>query len=87
MRQQQAQQGYAYAPQPVVPPETYPRVMQTPYTVPMPVQPVGSVSPTFLPRSDESVWSRLGKNVAQGWLNSTGWHVFDYTRNVDLFGR
>ncbi len=44
-----------------------------------------NVSPTFMPRPDESIWSRLGKNVMQGWINSTGWHVFDYSRSIDLF--
>lgn len=73
-------------PYPVQPPVEWPVAMQTPYAAPMPSH-SGGVSPTFLPHEEESVLGRLFKNVAQGWIASTGWHVYDYSRTVDLFGR
>ncbi len=73
-------------PFPVAPPSEWPGAMRTPYAGPTPAH-AGGVTPTFLPEDDESVWSRLGKNIFQGWIGSTGWHTFDYARTVDLFGR
>lgn len=72
-------------PFPIQPPQEWPAAMQTPYAGPTPVM-SGGMTPTFLPRKDESVWARLGKNIAQGWLGSTGWQIFDLSRTVDLFG-
>jgi len=82
-----AVQPISLQPTAVIPPDTNPVAMQTPYASPMAANPAGNVSPTFLPVADENVWSRLGRNITQGWLNSTGWHAFDFTRNVDLFRR
>jgi hypothetical protein len=73
-------------PFPVQPPPEWPEAMRTAYAGPTPVQ-AGGVTPTFLPKDDEPVWSRLGKNIVQGWIGSTGWHTYDYARTVDLFGR
>jgi hypothetical protein len=42
-------------------------------------------SPTFLPDPEEGVMTRTGKNIAQGWLASTGWHIFDMAQQVDFF--
>ena len=76
----------AHLAQPIMPPKDFPEQMQTPYLAPRPVPSMG-VTPTFLPGEDESVWSRLGKNVTQGAIGSTGWHLFDFARSVDFFGR
>jgi hypothetical protein len=75
-----------YYPQPVAPPPQFPAAMQTQYASPIPFH-AGGVTPTFLPHDGENIWSRLGKNVAQGMIGSTGWHIFDFARNVDFFGR
>lgn len=75
-----------YFPQPVSPPPQFPPAMQTSYAAPIPFH-AGGVTPTFLPAAGENIWSRLGKNVAQGMIGSTGWHVFDFARSVDFFGR
>jgi hypothetical protein len=64
----------------------WPMAMQTPYAAPMFLH-NGGISPTFLPSEEESVFCRLFKNLAQGWIASTGWHIWDYSRTVDLFGR
>jgi hypothetical protein len=71
---------------PVKPPETYPVAMQTAYAGPQPVM-TGGVTPTFLPANNEGIFGRLAKNVAQGMVGSTGWHIFDYARTIDMFGR
>lgn len=78
---QRADTGY---PQPIIPPEEYPKAMRTPYASITPVY-QGGVSPTFLPRDNEEVFGRLGKNMLQGVLASSGWHIYDYSRSVDLF--
>lgn len=79
------QQATVTGPIAATPPTTNPVSMQTPYVVPATVQPGGSVSPTFLPVGNENAWGRLCKNVAQGWMNSTGWHIFDLSRSIDFF--
>jgi hypothetical protein len=73
-------------PYPVKPPAEWPSAMHTAYAGPVPVQ-HGGVTPTFLPQEGEGVFERLGKNVAQGLVGSTGWHIFDFARTVDLFRR
>jgi hypothetical protein len=45
----------------------------------------GMHSPTFLPKKKEGWMLRLGKNMLQGMFNAFGWHMHDYTSNVDLF--
>lgn len=86
-RYREREQSYPhYAPQPVMPPQQFPMAMQTPYAAPVPFH-AGGISPTFLPDRDESLPLRLLKNVGQGAIASTGWHVFDFARTVDFFGR
>lgn len=75
-----------YVPTPVQPPQQFPQAMQTPFAAPIPFH-AGGVTPTFLPEGDESILGRLGKNIGQGMIGSFGWHVFDFARNVDMFGR
>lgn len=75
-----------YVPTPIQPPQQFPQAMQTQFAAPIPFH-AGGVSPTFLPDDGESVFSRLGKNIGQGMIASTGWHVFDFARTVDMFGR
>lgn len=75
-----------YVPTPVQPPQQFPQAMQTPFAAPIPFH-AGGVSPTFLPDQDEGILSRLGKNIGQGMIASAGWHIFDFARNVDMFGR
>ena len=75
-----------YVPTPVQPPQQFPQSMQTPFAAPIPFHAVG-VSPTFLPDEDEGIFSRLGKNIGQGMIPSTGWHIYDFARTVDMFGR
>lgn len=45
----------------------------------------GMHSPTFLPKKKEGWMLRLGKNMLQGMFNAFGWHMHDFTSNVDLF--
>jgi len=75
-----------YVPTPVQPPQQFPQSMQTPFAAPIPFH-AGGVSPTFLPDEDEGILSRLGKNIGQGMIASTGWHIYDFARTVDMFGR
>ena len=75
----------AYVPTPIQPPQQFPQAMQTPFAAPIPFH-AGGVSPTFLPDEDEGIFSRLGKNIGQGMIASTGWHVYDFARTVDMFG-
>lgn len=75
-----------YVPTPIQPPQQFPQAMQTQFASPIPFH-AGGVSPTFLPDNDESILSRLGKNIGQGMIASTGWHIFDFARTVDMFGR
>lgn len=58
--------------------------LQTPF---MPYHPpqIGGVTPTFLPVHGESVFSRLIRNIIQGFFGAMGWHIFDFTRTVDFF--
>jgi len=72
-------------PYPVQPPPYFPYSMQTPYASPTPVGAGGGITPTFLPKEDEGLFSRLGKNILQGMVGANGWHVYDYARTVDLF--
>lgn len=81
---QNQQPNFHHFPHPIMPPENFPQAMQTPYAAPIPHH-AGGITPTFLPEEDGNIWMRLGKNVAQGMIGSTGWHVFDFARNVDLF--
>lgn len=74
-------------PYPVQPPSDWPKAMQTPYAGPVPVMGGGGITPTFLPVQDEDPFARLIRNVANGLVGSTGWHIFDFSRSVDLFGR
>jgi hypothetical protein len=67
----------------VIPPKEYPETMRTPFAEPTGI---GGVTPTFLPMKKEQIFARLGKNIVQGMVGSTGWHVFDFARNVDFFG-
>ncbi len=73
-------------PAPVIPPESYPKAMQSPFAAPAPFH-AGGITPTFLPNEKHGVFSRLAMNIAQGWVGSTGWHVFDFARSVDMFGQ
>lgn len=73
-------------PYPVAPPKEWPAAMHTPYAGPSGAPSMG-VTPTFLPTEDEGIFSRLAKNAAQGAIGAVGWHVFDFARTVDLFGR
>lgn len=72
-------------PTPVHPPQQYPQSMQTQFAAPIPFH-AGGITPTFLPEDDESIVSRLFKNIGQGMIGSSGWHVFDLARTVDFFG-
>lgn len=45
------------------------------------------VSPTFLPKKNESIFSRLFANIGNGIVASFGWHLFSYAQVVDIFGR
>ncbi len=67
----------------IVQPETQNKYLDTPRVL-TPTR-AGMHSPTFLPKKSENWLSRLGKNMVQGVLNSFGWHLHDYTANVDLF--
>ena len=71
-------------PRPVVPPEDYPKSMQTPF-VHSGYQQMGGMTPTFLPDDEEGVFTRLVKNMGQGAIGSSGWHIFDLARSVDFF--
>lgn len=71
-------------PTPIIPPDHFPEAMRTPYASATPVY-GGGTSPTFLPGSGENVFERLTKNMVQGALSAAGWHIFDFTRAVDLF--
>ena len=73
-------------PYPVQPPGEYPEAMRTPFVGPTQAV-AGGITPTFLPQSGEGLASRLVKNIAQGAIGSTGWHIFDFARSVDFFGR
>lgn len=77
------QQMASHLPFPVTPPADWPASMRTPYVAPTRI--VG-ITPTFLPADDENIVSRLLKNILQGWVGATGWHIFDFTQAVDLFG-
>jgi len=72
-------------PQVIVPPQTAHHSMQTPYVQPQIVSAGGMQSPTFLPATGESVFSRIVKNILQGWLTATGWQIFEAGRATDLF--
>jgi hypothetical protein len=76
----------AYVPTPIQPPQQFPPSMQTPFAAPVPFH-AGGITPTFLPVGDESIWTRLGKNIGQGMVGSFGWQIFDFARTVDMFGR
>lgn len=69
---------------PVVPPTTLPVVMQTPYAQ-QSHSPAGSMTPTFIPRDDESIPMRLAKNITQGALGSAGWHLYSLANSIDFF--
>lgn len=71
---------------PVIPPKEYPVALRTPHMSPHPMAPTGGVTPTFLPDDKPDRFSRLGKNIAQGMIGVTGWHVHEYLRHVDMFG-
>lgn len=95
IQQHQAQPGMmgfphtpypVYVPQPVQPPNNFPMVMQTPFAAPVPFH-AGGISPTFLPDDDEPILLRLLKNMTQGAVASSGWHMFDLARSTDWFGR
>jgi hypothetical protein len=75
-----------YVPTPIQPPQQFPQAMQTPFAAPVPFH-AGGVTPTFLPEDGEGIFTRLGKNIGQGMIGSFGWQVFDFARNVDMFGR
>lgn len=45
----------------------------------------GMHSPTFLPKKKEGWLLRLGKNMLQGVVSAFGWHMHDFSSNVDLF--
>lgn len=72
-----------HLPFPVTPPPEWPLAMRTPYLAPTRIH---GVTPTFLPADDENFLARLIKNIMQGWIGATGWHIFDFTQAVDLFG-
>jgi hypothetical protein len=74
-----------HAPVPIMPPEMYPTHMRTPYAHGPHHYPMGGVTPTFLPAEDESILARLGKNVVQGAIGSTGWHTFALAQSIDFF--
>lgn len=76
----------AQYPQPVMPPPEFPAAMRTPYAAGAPVY-SGGISPTFLPGDNDSNLERLVMNAAQGAISAVGWHIFDFSRAVDLFGR
>lgn len=66
----------------VIPSEDLPEVMRTPHVA---MSEMGGITPTFLPEKKEAIFSRLGKNIAQGMVGSTGWQVWAYARHVDMF--
>ncbi len=70
----------------VTPVEAHPN-LQTPYIAPQPTAPGGVQSPAFLPAEDESIFTRLGKNIMQGWVTATGWQIFMAGSSMDLFKR
>lgn len=70
-------------PQVVVPAPSAPSGTRTPYAAPTAFS--GDFFPTYMPDEDESVWSRLFKNMFQGILAAIGWAIWNYCRTVDLF--
>lgn len=71
-----------YYPTPASPPEDFPTVMQTPFVAPTGVP---TTSPAFLPGEGEGIASRLTKNMTQGAMGAVAWHLFEFTRSVDMF--
>lgn len=90
-QQQQAQRQPLVSPMqlnvavpfPVQPPQEWPRAMQTQYVAPT-LQASGA-TPTFLPADGESIPARLAKNIAQGCVGASGWHVFSMAQSIDMF--
>jgi hypothetical protein len=75
-------------PTPVIPPNEFPSAMRTWFAAPTPTPvSVGGITPTFLPVGRRDVFGRLVKNAAQGCVGAIGWHVYDFARNIDLFGQ
>lgn len=70
-------------PFPVQPPMEWPRAMQTQYVAPT-LQASGA-TPTFLPADGESIPARLAKNIAQGCVGASGWHIFSMAQSIDMF--
>lgn len=77
------QRPAAGAPAAVIQPDTSNPYMKTARVGSAPR--AGMHSPTFLPKKKEGWFSRLGKNMLQGMFNAMGWHVHDFTSNVDIF--
>lgn len=70
-------------PFPVQPPQEWPQAMQTQYVAPT-LQASGA-TPTFLPADGEGIATRLAKNIAQGCVGASGWHVFSMAQSIDMF--
>lgn len=73
----------AQMPRAVVPPKDAPLGLRTPFAAQLHY--IGEMSPTFLPLDGEDILERLMKNIVQGMISAIGWHVYSYTRTVDLF--
>ena len=70
-------------PGPIIPPQDYPAGMRTPYVTPS--RTGGGITPTFLPGEEEGIFERLAKNIGQGLIGATGWHIFEMAQSVDFF--
>ena len=75
-------QGATYYPTPAEPPAEFPVEMRTPFVAP---SGVATTSPSFLPVNGEGLAGRLTKNMAQGAMGAVAWHLFEFTRSVDMF--
>lgn len=53
---------------------------------PRPEFSMGAMSPVFVPKHHESVWTRLAQNVGNGFIASLGFHLWQMAMQVDIFG-
>lgn len=83
--QQQAAQGAQQARNPRVfyPPPNSPPGMRTPYVESDAWG--GEASPSWTPKEGESPWDRMFLNVIQGIISIIGYHIWQFTRRIDLF--
>lgn len=67
------------------PPNPATHATSTPFASYVPPGP--EISPTFMPHSEESTWSRLLRNVVQGVIAAIGWHLYNGSRSMDFFSK